>query len=101
MNNNTSKTNSEVTVNSLSISLINLFDRIKDTLCNIIDKNSEFGHLINEILKNNNNDYYVYNNMKDQYIKYCKNLQNTCKFLNITKNNIDLIIDYNYLTLLN
>jgi hypothetical protein len=38
MNNNTSKTNSEVTVNSLSISLINLFDRIKDTLCNIIDK---------------------------------------------------------------
>ncbi len=38
MNNNASKTNNEVTVNSLSISLINLFDRIKDTLCNIIDK---------------------------------------------------------------
>jgi len=70
-------------------------------MCNIIDTQSDFGYIINEILKNKNNDYYVYNNMKDQYIKYCKNLQNTCKFLNITKNNIDIIIDYNYLTLLN
>ena len=67
----------------------------------MVDINSDFGYIINEILKNNNNDYYVYNNMKNQYIKYCKNLQNTCKFLNITKNNIDIIIDYNYLTLLN
>jgi len=70
-------------------------------ICNIIDISSEFGHLINEILKNKYNDYYVYNNMKDHYIKCSINIQNTCKFLNITKNDIDIIIDYQYLTLLN
>jgi hypothetical protein len=82
-----------------------IFEKAKEqmlfNICNIIDNNSEFGHFINEILKYNNNDYYVYNNMKDQYIKYYKNLQNTYKFLNITKNNIDIIMDYKYLTLLN
>jgi len=70
-------------------------------ICNIIDKKSDFGYIINEILKNNNNDYYIYNNMKNQYIKYSINTQNKCKFLNITKNNIDIIMNYNYLTLLN
>jgi len=70
-------------------------------ICNIIDNNSEFGHIINKILKSNNNDYYIYNNMKYQYIKYSINIQNTCKFLNITKNNIDIIMEYKYLTLLN
>lgn len=42
-NNRTQKrdetTNNQVTVASLSISLINLFDRVKDTLCNLINTN--------------------------------------------------------------
>jgi hypothetical protein len=67
--------------------------------CNIISSDT-FGYIVNEILYNKNNDDYVYNHIKYQFIKESK-LSKICNLLNIPKNEIEIIIEYNYLTFLN
>jgi hypothetical protein len=66
--------------------------------CNIISSDT-FGYIVNEILHNKNNDDYVYNNIKYRFIKE-SNLSKLCNLLNIPKDEIEIIIDYDYLKFL-
>jgi hypothetical protein len=66
--------------------------------CNIISSDT-FGYIVNEILHNKNNDDYVYNHIKYCFIKE-SNLPKLCNLLNIPKDEIEIIIDYDYLKFL-
>jgi hypothetical protein len=67
--------------------------------CNIISSDT-LGYIVNEILHNKNNDDYVYNHIKYRFIKE-SNLSNICNLLNIPKDDIKILIEYNYLKFLN
>ena len=62
--------------------------------CNIISSDT-FWYIVNEILNNKNNDDYVYNNIKYRLIKE-SNVSKLCNSLNISKDEIEIINDYNY-----
>jgi hypothetical protein len=68
--------------------------------CNIININTFYGYIVNEILQNKNNDNYVYNDIK-YYYKHNGFLLKLCNFLKISKDEIDIIIEYNYILFLN
>jgi hypothetical protein len=68
--------------------------------CNIININTFYGYIANEILQNKNNDNYVYNDIK-YYYKHNGFLLKLCNFLKISKDEIDIIIEYNYILFLN
>ena len=70
------------------------------TFCNIIDITTFSGYIVNEILQNKNNDYYVYNNIKNDYKNKTDKYQ-LYNLLNISKDEIDIIIEYNYILFIN
>lgn len=68
--------------------------------CKIININTFRGYIANEILQNKNNDHYVYNNLK-YYYKHNGLLLKLCNLLNISNDEINIIIEYGYMVFLN
>jgi hypothetical protein len=84
-----------------NITSINLCNLLFD-FCNIININTFRGYIVNEILQNKNNDYYVYSESDIKYYyKHNGKLIILCNLLNISKNEIDIIIEYNYMLFIN
>jgi hypothetical protein len=70
--------------------------------CKIIDINTFRGYIANEILQNKYNDHYVYSESDlKYYYKHNRLLLKLCNLLNISNDEIDIIIEHSYILFLN